>query len=195
MRFSVEDIAKLWESMAIGGPDDCWLWQKGHQGAGYGMISVGPKGSKKPMLAHRMSCELEHGPPTGKQFALHSCDNPPCCNPRHLRWGTPKDNVHDAIKRNRASPPPRNTDYRRRDTQPKGEKLWNQSLTESVVREIWRLHLAGGITTSAIASRVGAKQHAVADVVRGRSWRHLEGAPSVEALKGGGVRRGHNQFS
>ncbi|WP_442800462.1 HNH endonuclease signature motif containing protein [Sphingopyxis sp. 113P3] len=148
------------------------------------------------MLAHRVACTIAHGsPPEGKASALHSCDNPPCCNPAHLRWGSHKENTADAIERDRASPPPKNTSYRRRDTQPKGADVWNQSLTEDKVREIWRLHLAGGMTTSQIAEAVDATRHAVTDVARGRSWRHLPDAPSVESLKAGGVRRGYNQFS
>jgi len=32
-------------------------------------------------------------------WALHSCDNPGCVNPDHLRWGTELDNIKDAIAR------------------------------------------------------------------------------------------------
>ena len=78
---------------------------------------------------------------------------------------------------------------------PSGEAVHNQSLTEQQVREIWRLHLAGGLNVTQIADIVGAKKYPVADVARGRSWRHLTGAPSIDALKAGGVRRGGNGFN
>ena len=28
---------------------------------------------------------------------LHSCNNPPCCNPKHLRTGTCFDNIQDKV--------------------------------------------------------------------------------------------------
>lgn len=47
--------------------------------------------------AHGLSLEDIKG-----QLVLHSCDNPPCCNPEHLRLGTHSDNMQDRAKRGRA---------------------------------------------------------------------------------------------
>lgn len=50
--------------------------------------------------AHRVAFFLEHGR-WPMPFCLHSCDNPPCCNPRHLHEGTQKQNVAECRARGR----------------------------------------------------------------------------------------------
>ena len=188
------DIERFWSKVDRRGADECWPWTaKARSAHGYGLLK---HRSGRNIVASRIACWLGHGnPPIPNAKSLHSCDNPPCCNPAHLRWGTQLENVADAVERSRHSPPPRNAAYRRRDTQPKGADVWNQTLTERTVREIWRLHLIGGINVTQIAERTGTKRHAVADVVRGKSWRHLKDAPTLEQLKAGGVRRGSNGFN
>lgn len=51
------------------------------------------------VAAARAMCILAHGtPPFKGAMALHSCGNGhlSCVNPKHLRWGTAKDNARDA---------------------------------------------------------------------------------------------------
>ena len=45
---------------------------------------------------------LEHYAGPSKLIQLHSCDNPKCINPEHLRWGTHKQNQEDSIIRDRS---------------------------------------------------------------------------------------------
>ena len=79
-----------------GGLDACWLWQGPLMNKGYGTV----KCNHRRWLAHRFSLYLYLGrEPQG--LVLHSCDNPPCVNPRHLREGTHADNTRDAIERGR----------------------------------------------------------------------------------------------
>lgn len=52
--------------------------------------------------AHRVAYEIANGPIPDDLWVLHSCDNPPCCNPSHLRVGTYKDNVRDRVERDRS---------------------------------------------------------------------------------------------
>jgi hypothetical protein len=61
---------------------------------GYGRLSVGGKGNRVRYMAHRLSLEL-HGVKV-EGHVLHSCDNPCCVNPEHLRDGTAKQNIGDA---------------------------------------------------------------------------------------------------
>lgn len=81
------------------GPDDCWPWIGSRFIKGYGNAS-----GLKPRLevsAHRVAYRLFVGPiPEGNQV-MHTCDNPPCCNPAHLRTGTNADNIHDKYAKGR----------------------------------------------------------------------------------------------
>lgn len=92
------EIAKRVERYtAKGSADECWLWTKQRHAFGYGRLKFGGF----PLVVPRIVLALATGEiPIGK-YALHSCDNPPCCNPAHLRWGTAKDNAEDMAARDR----------------------------------------------------------------------------------------------
>jgi hypothetical protein len=82
----------------------CWEWTGNRQKPGirnqlpYGIFHA--QGSQ--MGAHRASYIIHNGPILGGLHVLHSCDNPGCVNPQHLRLGTPKDNTLDRLARNRS---------------------------------------------------------------------------------------------
>lgn len=55
--------------------------------------------------AHRVAYCKHHGlnlSDIDERMVLHSCDNPSCCNPEHLRPGTNSDNMRDRTARGRA---------------------------------------------------------------------------------------------
>jgi hypothetical protein len=82
---------------ASGGPDSCWPWLGCVTDLGYGQVRHEGRTQSAHRVAYRMS-----GHPLGAHEKLrHSCDNPPCCNPRHHLPGTQKDNVNDSIARGR----------------------------------------------------------------------------------------------
>lgn len=193
-----EDLDRFWGKIDVRGEEECWPWTaKAKNPAGYGVLK---HKSGKNIIASRISCFLRHGPPPHQTAkSLHSCDNPPCCNPKHLRWGTTRDNTEDAISRNRHVNPPdthSNPEWnaKRLAAMPKGEAVHNQSLTEGQAREVMALHI-GHNNVSQISEATGIKKHVIADICRGRSWRHLDNIPTIEQMKAGGVRRGFNQFS
>lgn len=83
---------------ASGGPNACWPWTGSHRKAGYGQFMRG----WRVLFAHREALERQLGRPLGVgEYALHHCDNPPCCNPAHLYAGSAADNNRDAVARGR----------------------------------------------------------------------------------------------
>lgn len=75
----------------------CWNWTGATDRYGYGNM----KRAGKSIRAHRYAFEKLVGPIPSGACVLHSCDNPACVNPDHLRTGSQKDNIHDAIERGR----------------------------------------------------------------------------------------------
>lgn len=88
---------RLWARVAVMGEDECWEWLGARQPSGHGVIrsGLGTTG------AHRAAWESEAGPIPSGMFVLHRCDNPPCCNPRHLFLGTQADNLRDMWSKGR----------------------------------------------------------------------------------------------
>lgn len=56
----------------------------------------------KTWRGNRLVLFLHTGELPSRKYALHKCDNSLCLNPKHLYWGTPKDNVRDSYSRGRA---------------------------------------------------------------------------------------------
>jgi hypothetical protein len=81
---------RFWEKVDMQGPDDCWEWTASTDRDGYGKFKAG-----KMYQAHRIAYYLATNEDPGDLCVRHTCDNPPCCNPAHLRLGTNDDNAHD----------------------------------------------------------------------------------------------------
>lgn len=75
---------------------ECLVWT-GAGAPSYGKIKM----DGKVLLVHRIVYEEAHGPLPEGIFALHSCDNPPCCELEHLFPGTAGDNSRDAAAKGR----------------------------------------------------------------------------------------------
>ena len=94
----------FWDRVEIRAQDECWHWAgAGRSGAlaAYGAVRLPTRYGRRNESAHRLAYLFAVGPiPTGKHV-MHSCDNGICCNPRHLRLGTPEMNVHDCRDKGR----------------------------------------------------------------------------------------------
>lgn len=90
--FSSDQIKYFWDRVdKSAGPNSCWPWMASTV-RGYGQITL----SGRHYKSHRIAKYLECGElcPDG-MFVCHRCNNPICCNPKHLRYGTPESNAHD----------------------------------------------------------------------------------------------------
>ena len=98
----------IWSKVDKRGEDECWNWLGYKNAQGYGRTWINDKG----YYAHRVIYNLAY-PNTitlnapyvaaEKGFILHTCDNPSCCNPKHLWLGNHEDNMKDKISKNRGA--------------------------------------------------------------------------------------------
>jgi len=146
---------RFWSRVAIDPtPKACWMWTASTDANGYGAFSFG--GNTK---AHRVAYTLSKGPIPNGLVILHSCDNPRCVNPDHLRAGTQRENVADM-------------DARGRRASTAGEKHGRSKLTEPDVLAI-RARAADGERADVLASEYGVKRNAIYQIVTRTRWAHL----------------------
>lgn len=90
--------AEFIESNSVKVPfSGCWIWMKGVQKSGYGVLVSGGV----PWQAHRLSFAAFNGPIHVGLLVCHKCDVPSCVNPDHLFLGDGKDNLEDCYAKNR----------------------------------------------------------------------------------------------
>lgn len=131
--------------------EGCWEWPFAiSKRDGYGRVYF--DGSSRN--AHHVALLLTTPQPIGSDHALHSCDNPACVNPSHLRWGTPQDNMTDKVSRNR---------------QLRGEQHRMARLTEENVRAI----RTDSRPLRIIAAEYGVTESHVCRIRNRVQWRHL----------------------
>ena len=79
-------------------PNGCLEWTGHTSPLGYGRFKVDGRSA----LAHRVAWSLANNQPVPEGMCiLHSCDNPPCCEPTHLRPGTNAENNADKMAKGR----------------------------------------------------------------------------------------------
>lgn len=83
-----------------GGAHACWPWigRFSKPAQKYGQV----KFLNRQRRSHQVALELAEPRPSSTACALHHCDNPSCCNPLHLYWGTAKSNAEDRERRGRS---------------------------------------------------------------------------------------------
>lgn len=131
------------------GHEGCWPYQGSRRANGYGRLRI----RGKHELAHRMAYRFKFGVDPTSFVVMHTCDNPPCCNPHHLVLGNHSDNMADRSRKGRA---------------PMHKAILNAA---DVKRIIERLNL--GATGSSLAREFGVGETAISRIKNGRTWTAL----------------------
>lgn len=91
------DLERFWRETLVTPFHACYEFI-GHIGErGYGLIRFGGK----TRLAHRVSYEIHKGPIPEGNVIMHTCDNPRCVRPEHLKAGTQSENMKDMANKKR----------------------------------------------------------------------------------------------
>jgi hypothetical protein len=141
---------RFWSKVDVSNPFGCWPWL-GYRYNGYGRFNYRGRSTK----AHRVAWFLRHGFVSSDKHICHRCDNPPCCNPDHLRLGTNGDNVTECNQKGR---------------QTRGERTGTSKLTEKAVREI-RASLE---FQRVLARRYRVSQQNISLIQCGKAWGWLQ---------------------
>lgn len=148
---------RFWKYVTPGDTNDCWIWQGSKCRDGYGQMKMTNDGIESTRRATAVSLEL-HGVNVPKgSMVMHTCDNPPCVNPNHLRVGTAKENNLDRSLKGR---------WRGRQTK-RGVPL-----TSEEVREI-RSRYSQGFSPNSIAASFGISASNVRSIKNRRTWKHI----------------------
>lgn len=151
-RTLAEYAEAFWSRVKVGDASECWPWLGPVDDLkGYGEIAK--CGVMPERKAHRVAYTLVKGPiPKGK-LLMHSCDNPPCCNPSHLSPGTELENTQDSVRKGRRAMPP------------------TQKLTAEDVRQIRAIGTSA--TQAAIGLLFGVTGRNIGSILARESWAHV----------------------
>lgn len=135
---------------------DCILHTGSVTNAGYGQVARRINGKLKVYGAHRYAWMQTHGPIPDGLHILHQCDNKLCINVEHMRLGTHRENVREAVERGLTKAK-------------RGENQWKHKLTEENVRSI-RQGLSAGETVDDLSEKFGVDQITIRRIRSGFSW-------------------------
>lgn len=135
--------------------DDCVIWPYSVYKDGYGSIRY--EGVSRN--AHSVSLELFTGERPDGKVAAHEplvCHNPACINPKHLRWASRKENMHDRLLD---------------ETDLRGEKHPNSKLSERDVLDIRSSKESG----PSLARKYNLNSRSTINKIKsGKLWSHIK---------------------
>jgi hypothetical protein len=150
-------MKRFWDKINVKSPNDCWEWLGAKDSWGYGTFTY----RYKQYGSHRFALQLDQNIeiPSNLQV-LHSCNNPSCCNPSHLRIGTQKDNIQDMIFANR--------------DKIVGERNSNAKITLDDANQIRELYSTGNFTLVELANKFAISYTQTRRIVKRESWDYYE---------------------
>lgn len=162
------DKARFLSYVVKGDADSCWTWNGWKDSDGYGRFRVG----KRKIVAHQYSYIMHTGEIPSGMVVMHTCDNPWCVNPVHLKVGTNRQNVDDMLLKGRQ----RKGDNHPRKMSPelfaRGSSVGSAKLMESDIPAI-RRRLKCGESSRSIASSYGVGHVAILRIKSGKTWWHV----------------------
>ena len=181
---SEQDIKRFWAYVDIRGPDECWPWKKSRDKDGCGWFGV--RGSNN-LRAPRVAYFLANGHMPIDKCACHECDNPPCCNPRHIFAGTVLENNADKLRKGRQAKGDgvgiklhparyergdRHYSRRRPELVARGQMHPRALLTDAQVIDI-RTRRKSGERGRRLAKEFGVDPSLISAIHKGKIWKHL----------------------
>lgn len=136
-----------------------WMWTGARMGlkGEYGQTTL----DRKRTGAHRAMWTVLRGPiPEGLDI-LHQCGRTLCINPDHVRPGTHRQNLAEALEARLG-----------KHWAPKGEQHTHHKLTDGQVKDIRTRH-ANGVFQRVLAEEYGVSQPAISYIVSNKRWKHL----------------------
>jgi hypothetical protein len=185
-KLSEKDINRF--NSKIDKSGSCWNWIGSYFADGYPQFRM-PSGTFR---AHRIAYFLKTEEDPTSLVIRHSCDNPSCVNPEHLKKGTVLDNVQDRVKRGRSAvgnnhgsythperfrkgygrkvkPPYIKKKTARDMTWIKGEGMWSAKLSNWIVSNIIKFHNCG-VTGRSMAAAFGVSPSCISNIIRRKTW-------------------------
>jgi hypothetical protein len=160
-----DDIARFWEKVDTRSDTECWLWT-GSLTKGYGQFNLGR--GRGGVYAHRLAYFLNRGIDPGPLLTCHECDQPRCCNHKHLWLGSIGDNNRDSVAKGRH---PTGDNHHWSKYPRRGEQL--SKLKESDIVEMRALHASGGWTYTTLSAKFGITRCPCWHIVNRRTWKHV----------------------
>ncbi len=146
---------RFWDNVSVQ-LEGCWDWVGWKNNGGYGSYPGYRDGKSMRISAHRSSYEMHNGLIPRGMFVLHTCDNPACVRPDHLRLGTQTDNMRDCAKKGRTN---------------QGERMWKSVLTDATARRA--LELSKTHSHADVARMLNVERPVISYLCEGKTWKHI----------------------